>query len=208
MRIDPKAFGKLFLTGSIVLLPVAVTIGFLAWLLSTAESLFGSVIEPLLGSWYYPGMGMALGVVFVTLVGLMAQAYFFRKLLAWGEELLERIPLVKTVYGGVRDLLNMFHGGGDARRMSKVVRITLPGTQFRLIGFVTREDFGGLPDGIAGPDQIAVYLPMSYQIGGYTLILPRALVEPIDMSFEDAMRFTVTAGMSSTDSRPTPPETR
>jgi uncharacterized membrane protein len=204
MRFDPRSFGKLFLTGLVVLLPVAVTLAFLGWLLRTAESFFGRIIEPLLGSWYFPGMGMALGVVFVTVVGLLAQAYFFRKLIEMSEGLLERIPLVKTVYGGVRDLIGLFHGDGT-RRMSKVVRVRLPGTEFHLIGFVTREDFEGLPRGIAGPQQVAVYLPMSYQIGGYTVIMPRDHVEPIDMSFEDAMRYTVTAGLSSTDARPPEP---
>ena len=67
-----------------------------------------------------------------------------------------------------------------------------------LIGFVTREDFRGTPFGLADADTVAVYLPMSYQIGGYTVLLPRRLIEPIDMSVEDALRFAVTAGMSRT----------
>lgn len=48
-----------------------------------------------------------------------------------------------------------------------------------------------------GTDQVAVYLPLSYQIGGYTLLVPRSAVKPVDMSLEDAMRFTLTAGLSS-----------
>ena len=203
MKYHPKRLGQIFLTGLVVLLPVTVTLAFLWWLLSGAESFFGAVIEPLLGKWYYPGMGMALGVVFVLLVGVLAQAYFFRKLLAWGDSLLERIPLVKTVYGGVRDLLALFQGDQESK-FRKVVRVRIPNTEFHLIGFVTREDFTGLPAGLAGPDMIAVWLPLSYQIGGYTVILPRNQVEPLDISFEDALRFTVTAGLSVKDSRHDP----
>jgi uncharacterized membrane protein len=70
-----------------------------------------------------------------------------------------------------------------------------------VLGFVTREDFGTMPVGLGGPDVVAVYLPMSYQIGGYTVLLPRRLVEPVDMSVEDALRFTVTAGMSQIPAR-------
>jgi uncharacterized membrane protein len=62
---------------------------------------------------------------------------------------------------------------------------------------VTREDFTDQPPALApAKDTVAVYLPMSYQIGGFTIFLPRSQVEPVDMSMEDAMRFTLTDGMS------------
>jgi uncharacterized membrane protein len=190
-----KRFGQIFLTGLVVLLPVTVTVAFMLWLLAGAENVFGDLIQPLLGERYYPGMGMLLGIAFVFTVGLLAQVYFVRKLLDWGNALVARIPLVKTVFGAVRDLVGLFHG--DERRFNKVVRVRIPGTQMHLIGFVTREDFSGLPAGLAGPGMIAVWVPLSYQIGGYTLIMPRDQVEPLDMPFEDAMRFAVTAGLSS-----------
>jgi uncharacterized membrane protein len=195
MQFQPRRLGSIFLTGLIVLLPVTVTVVFLWWLLTTAEEFFGALITPWLGDWYRPGMGMGLGVVLVFVTGLLAQVWFIRQLLGWGDSLLERIPLIKTIYGGVRDILELFQTDPN-KRFQKVVRVRWPGTDMYLIGFVTREDFSGLPDGIAGPDMVAVYLPTSYNIGGYTLIMPRALLEPLDMSFEDAMRFAVTAGLS------------
>jgi uncharacterized membrane protein len=73
--------------------------------------------------------------------------------------------------------------------------VTIGDTPLRLIGFITREDFGDLPVGIGGDDAVAVYLPMSYQIGGFTTMVPRSAVQPVDMSIEQAMRFAVTAGM-------------
>jgi uncharacterized membrane protein len=190
-----KRLGQIFLTGLVVLLPVTVTVLFLLWLLSGAESVFGEPIRAVLGERYYPGMGMALGVALVFGVGLLAQFYFVRKLIELGDELLERIPLVKTIYGGVRDLLAMFRTGAQ-RKFDKVVLVTLPGSRMRVMGFVTREDFAGLPAALGTDDAIAVYLPMAYMIGGYTVLVPRAQVEPVAMSFEDAMRFAVTAGLS------------
>jgi uncharacterized membrane protein len=85
--------------------------------------------------------------------------------------------------------------GGARSDLERVVSVPFgPG---RVIGFVTQENPRALgPE--AGSDLIAVYLPMSYQIGGYTVLLPRRLVEPVDMSVEDALRFAVTAGMSKT----------
>jgi uncharacterized membrane protein len=78
-----------------------------------------------------------------------------------------------------------------------VVSVTLPGTQMRLLGFVTRRDFAGLPEGVGRPAEIAVYLPMSYQIGGYMLMLPREQAVPVEMSREEAMKFVLTAGLKT-----------
>ena len=64
-------------------------------------------------------------------------------------------------------------------------------------GFVTRRDFSALPPNLGDEHTIAVYLPMSYQVGGYTLMLPRDAVEPLDMSVDEAMRYALTAGMST-----------
>lgn len=190
-----KRFSQIFLTGLVVLLPVTVTVIFLLWLLRGAESVFGDPIRVVLGANYFPGLGMLLGVVLVFVFGLLAQFYFVRKLIELGDDLLERIPLVKTIYGGVRDLLALFRGG--ERKFDKVVLVRLPGSAMRIVGFITREDWTGLPAALGANDSIAVYLPMSYTIGGYTVMVPRAQVEPIEMSFEDAMRFAVTAGLSS-----------
>jgi uncharacterized membrane protein len=91
-----------------------------------------------------------------------------------------------------------FFGGSDKGKFNKVVMVSLGGTGARILGLVTREDFGSLPAGIGGDDRVAVYLPMSYQVGGFTAIVPRSAIEQVEMSMEEAMRFAVTAGMSTT----------
>ena len=144
---------------------------------------------------YWPGMGVAAGLVLVFVIGALMRAWLFRKVFRWGERLVERIPLVKALYGSVRDLMGFF-SGSDTKAMRRAVMVTVGNTPLRLIGFITREDFGDLPVGIGSDDTVAVYLPMSYQIGGFTTMVPRSAVQPIDMSIEQAMRFAVTAGMS------------
>ena len=81
--------------------------------------------------------------------------------------------------------------------MGQVVTVTLHEGGPRLLGFLTRESLNDLPEGLGGEGTVAVYLPMSYQIGGYTLILPRSAVTPVEMGIEDAMRFAVTAGVKA-----------
>ena len=76
-----------------------------------------------------------------------------------------------------------------------MVSVQLPGIDMRLLGFLTRSDFSDMPKGVGNEDEMAVYLPMSYQVGGYTVLIPRKRVTPVPMSREEAMRFVLTAGL-------------
>ncbi|MGH8635764.1 MAG: DUF502 domain-containing protein, partial [Burkholderiales bacterium] len=105
------------------------------------------------------------------------------------------------VYGALKDLFGLFAGHEEGQAM-QVVSVRLPGSDMRALGFVSRADFSGLPEGIGREGEIAVYLPMSYQIGGYTLFMPRAQAVAVDMSREDAMKFILTAGLKSASSAP------
>ena len=87
------------------------------------------------------------------------------------------------------------------REIVRGVSVRLPGQEFEQIGFVTREDFSSLPLEPTVDEPVAVYLPMSYQIGGYTLFLPRSCLTPVDLSFEDGMKLVVT-GAVTRDSTP------
>ena len=203
---------RTFLTGLFVLLPIMVTLAIVMWLIGIAETVLGGFIRVLLpGNLYLPGMGLVVSLVLIFLVGIAMQAIFFRELINWLEDQLERIPLIKTVYSAVKDLTGFFsRAGSGARRFGQVVQVQLPGMPIRMLGFVTLEELDSV--GLAGADgdeSVAVYLPMSYQIGGYTVLLPRRLLTPVDMGMEEAMRFLITAGLSRTtepESRPTAAE--
>ena len=187
---------RTFLSGLAVVLPIVITIAVVLWLVSSAEKMLGMMMHWVLpdGSRLPRGAGFSAAIGLILFIGVLMEAYYFRRLMNWLEEILNRIPLVKTIYGAVRDLMSLFSKAGT-RKFSKVVMVKFPGIEARLVGFVTIEDFAGLA--IApGRDEVAVYLPMSYTIGGYTVFLPRSCLTPLDMSLEDAMRFVVTAGMS------------
>lgn len=186
---------RTFLSGLAVVLPLVITIAVLLWLVNATEATLGAIVRIFLpDDVYQPGLGLLVSLALVFAVGLLMEAVYFRRLMAWFEELLNRIPLVKTVYSAVRDLMSLFSKSGS-RKFSRVVMVKFPGTEAGLIGFVTIEDFTGLPIAPAA-DIVAVYMPMSYTIGGYTAFLPRAWLTPLDLSLEEAMRFVVTAGMS------------
>jgi uncharacterized membrane protein len=192
-----KSIGKIFLTGVFTVLPVVATIYLVIWVVTRVEGFLGRQLKLLIPEQHYhPGMGLAAAIVIIFVVGLLMRAWIFRQLIRLGEATLLRVPVVKVVYKALKDLFGMF-SADQAGEILQVVSVQYPGSQMKLLGFVTRSDFSDLPPGTAGADHVAVYLPMSYQIGGYTVLLPRDQVTPIGMAREQAMRFVLTAGMTS-----------
>jgi uncharacterized membrane protein len=188
-----KHLTAIFVQGLVAILPLAVTLLILYWLGSIAEETLGDAIRLMLPeSMYVPGMGVAAGLLLVFLAGLLVNAWGVPRLIKLGDHIAAKIPLVKTIYGSVRDLLGFF--SSTERRMSRVGLLRLGELNARMLCLITRERMDDLPPGLGGEGYITVFVPYSYQIGGLTLIVPREQVEPLEMGLEDAMRFVVTAG--------------
>ena len=198
-----RKIGRIFLTGLLTVLPLVVTVYFTVWLLNVMERFFGKQVMFLLpDEWYRTGMGLVLAIVVVFAVGVLMNGIVFRRLFGWTEWLLLEIPLVRSVYTALRDLLGLF--AQHKEPALQVVAVALPGN-IRLLGFVTRADFSDAPPGIAQPGEVAVYLPMSYQLGGYTVFVPKSALTPVDMSREEAMKFVLTAGLKAASPAVEPP---
>jgi uncharacterized membrane protein len=191
-----RKIGKLFIQGLVAILPVALTIYILYWLAVSAESILGSFIKFFIEDLYVPGMGVVVGFLIIVGVGVLLRLWIFHKIFELGEKILQKLPLVKSLYGSIRDLMNLFDTS-KKKEFSKVVMVTFANKDTQLIGLVTREDLSNLPDGIDNDQTIAVYLPMSYQMGGFTVFVPKTNVKPVDMSIEEAMRFALTAAVST-----------
>jgi uncharacterized membrane protein len=191
-----NTLGKLFLKGLAVVIPVVLTLAILWWMATGAERLLGGLLSRIMpAGWYVPGLGLLSGLAIIALVGLLSHVLIFQKLFEHWEGLVGRLPLIKTIYTAIKDFMGYF-STNQQQRFSKVVLVTLPGQDFQLLGFVTRETFQDLPFSPAGDQPVAVYCPMSYQIGGYTLYLSRSRLQPLNMPFEDAMRLAVTGGIT------------
>jgi uncharacterized membrane protein len=190
-----KRLISIFFQGLVAILPLAVTAFILAWLGSAVEQAFSVAIKWILpDEWYVMGMGVVCGVGVVFIVGLLVNIWGIPSLVRLGERFIDRIPLVKTIYGAVRDLLGFFSKSNGLGVVGNVVMVSIGDTGIRTIGLLTRDRFDDLPAGLGSEGSVAVYLPFSYQIGGFTVFVPRERVEPLDMRLEDAMRFIVTAG--------------
>lgn len=185
---------RLFFKGLGTIIPIALTVAIVFWLAGIAERGIGSLIKLVLpDSLYVTGMGLVGGIGVVLAIGLLSQIWLFRKIIDLGETVLDRMPIVKSVYRATKDFVEYF-SSDNAQRNSQAVMVRHPELGFGVMGFITREDFSTLPFGEEG--EVAVYLPLSYQVAGYTVFVPKAWCEPIDMPFEDSVRLILTAGMS------------
>lgn len=190
-----RSLRNIFLTGLAIVLPIVITVWIIWWIGVTFEKTLGGIYTVIFPpSLYFPGLGILMGIGLTFVVGLMTKAWLFRSVFDWWDSLLNRIPLVKTVYGAIQDFMSFVSGEANTK-FNRVVLVEFDQPSMKLMGFVTREDLSRLPDTV-DDDEVAVYFPMSYQVGGYTLFLPRSRLQPVDMKMEDAMRFVLTAGLS------------
>lgn len=191
------------LTGLVTTLPVVLTLYLLYWLAVSLESVLGGIIQLLTPERvYWPGMGLLAGVVVLFSIGLLMHAYIVQRLFARGEQLLYRTPLIKSVYRAIRDFFDYF-SLTNKKDFNQVVAVTLGDTGMQVIGFVTQANPERMPEDYRDEESILVYIPMSYMIGGYAVLMPKSAVRPLDMNMEEAMRFTLTAGVTGFTSPPT-----
>jgi len=187
---------NLLMKGLAGVLPIGLTIYLIVWLGTNIEAALRDLITFVLpGVHYWPGLGLIVGFLLLLGAGLVVNAYVVRWFLSQWDKFLEHIPLVKTVYGALRDLVKFLPSQNKRRDLRRVVVASFG--EARAIGFVTRESAPELESQSAADGIVGVYFPMSYQIGGYTLYLPRARLTALDIGVEEAMRLVLTGGMSA-----------
>lgn len=187
-----KLINQLFFKGLIVVMPVTLTIYLLVVISTKAENLFGDLIKDLLGpQLYIPGLGIALTVIAIIGVGILVSNFITGSIIKWVISKFEKVPFIKAIYSPLRDLMSLFAGGGEDK-MKKVVMVNFQKLGFRSLALVTRDEFSDLPEGAIEDDHIAVYIPMSYMLGGFTAIVPRSDVVEVDIPVEQAIKLAIT----------------
>jgi uncharacterized membrane protein len=176
-----------FVSGLIIVVPVALTL----WLLAALFVTIDSWTRVVLGAKGFPGLGLVATFLFVTLVGLLGSHFFTRRFVQAFGRLLERLPVVKMVYSAVKDMMNAFVG--PERRFDRPVLVDLqPGGTLRAVGFITRDSLAHL--GLT--EDVAVYFPQAYNFAGQVLIVRRSSVTAIEAPSSQVMTFIVSGGVS------------
>ena len=185
-----------FLKGVLILAPILVT----GWVIFTIfTKIDGWLGIPI------PGLGFLITILFIIAVGALGSNIFFTKIFTWFERAITRLPVVKLMYFSIKDLINSFVG--EKKMFNRPVMVALghlplgvetvappPGSDIKLMGFVTADTLEMIPE--AG-NRVAVYMPQSYNMGGYMMLVPRDRITPL-ASAESAklLAFIVSGGVA------------
>ncbi len=192
------AFRKWLLSGLLVVVPVVIT----AWVLDWVISLLDQTLLILPGSWHpdkllgyhIPGFGVLLALLILLLVGAAASNFFGRKLVDWWNLLLHRIPIVRSIYSGVKQVSDtVFSENGNAFRTAVLVQWPREGSW--TIAFVTGVPRGDTATHLPG-DYLSVYVPTTPNpTGGYFILLKASECIELRMSVDDALKYIVSMGV-------------
>jgi uncharacterized membrane protein len=190
--------GKLtrpFLKGFVGLLPISLSIYLIFWLIEKLEVISRALIDSFIPyAESIPGLSLIIIVAFIYLFGLLLSSSFFSHLFRLVQLPFKNIPLVKSIYSAVEDLMFYFgQSGGEGK--GKVVKVYLKSLDIELIGLMTQEDLTKIDSKELSKDRVAVFIPLSYALGGYTLFVKKEDVTILSMRVEKAMKLAITAWM-------------
>lgn len=181
-----------FITGLFVVVPLGITIFILKFLFNFADGILGSYLDSLLSAIleseaHIPGLGMLTGFIVIYLSGLLATNVMGNRMLKWSDQLLSRIPLVKSIYSSSKQLTQVFKEGKTSYR--RAVFVEWPRVGVRAVGFVTAEVERN------GEKLVVVYVPtMPNPTSGFALFFNESDVYESGMTVEEAVKFVVSGG--------------
>jgi len=184
------AFGR----GVVVLVPLVITAWVLGILFNAVDGIISPVVDHFLGR-HIPGLGFISMVVLIFIVGGLSRNLIGRTVFKWFEHLISSIPLARTIYSALKEVINAFQPGKRGRSFREVVLIEYPRPGLSTIGFVTNEiviGTGGQP----ANDTLSVYIPNPPNpTSGFLVLVPRDSAHVLDMSVEDGLKLVLSGGI-------------
>lgn len=189
-----KIFKNYFVTGIIVIVPLLVTYTVIRALVNTIGKLFAQLPTNLQPQTYIPFFGVEIIIAFVLiiLIGFLVSNFLGRKFIGIGEKILAKIPIVKTIYQGVKQLTTGIVS--DKKMFSKVVLIQYPVRNLHQIGFVTGEDKHFVKN-TQGQKMLKIFIPTTPNpTSGFFCIVPESEIQYLDLTADEAFRLIISAG--------------
>lgn len=184
---------KNFINGILTIVPILL-VGYVIYkTFMFLDSILGNLLKPYLKNDYIPGIGLLTTLVLITLLGWLSTMFISGKVIRIIERILDHTPIVKTIYSVIKDTIHSFIG--EKKSFSKVALITIPGTELKSLGFITAEELENFYSPLK--EYVAVYIPQTFQVAGFTLLIPKTQVQTIDVKTEDAMKFILSGGMTT-----------
>ena len=190
---------RYFVAGLLVWIPLGITLWVLKLLVDIMDQslllLPGLLHSEALFGFHVPGLGILLTLAIVLFTGALAANFFGRQLLSLGHDLLTRIPIVRSIYGGVKQISDtLFSPEGKAFRRAVLVRYPHAGTW--TVALVTGTPEHEVAD-ILGREQISVFVPTTPNItAGFFLVVPRSETIELDMTVDAALKYIISMGVA------------
>lgn len=180
-----------FLTGILVIVPIGLTAWILYWIFTAIDALLQPVIEPVLGR-PVPGVGFGITIVLIYLVGVIASNVGGKRLIRYGESLLAKVPVVRPLYSGIKQILESFSTPGEAGLMQPVL-IEFPRKGVWTMGFITNESTTQ-----SGETQLNIFIPTAPNpMSGFLQIVREDEVIRTNIPVEEALKMIISAGRVS-----------
>ena len=188
-----------FITGIVVLVPIGITLYLTKFFISISSRLIPKEINP--NSYLpfsIPGLEIILSVIFITLVGGLSLSFIGKKILQLVNDLFKRIPILRTIYSAIGQMTESFTKSDNKQK--SVVLLEYPRKGVWAVGFATKENKGEMAQK-TGKNLINVFVPTTPNpTSGFLLMFPIEDVIYLNMSFEEASKFIVSAGTSNKNS--------
>jgi uncharacterized membrane protein len=181
-----------FLRGIGVIIPLGLTYWFFQALLNGIDGIFSPVLSQWIGM-RIPGLGFLTMLALILIVGLLTRNLVGRIFVSWFETILHSIPLVRSVYGAIKDLVGAFNVGGKSKTFRLVIMIEYPRRGLYCIGFVTNESvFTGPPPA----EMYHVYIPNPPNpTSGFLALVPKTEAIPLALSIEEGLKLVLSGGI-------------
>lgn len=192
-----KLWFNFFLKGLLVVAPISISVYCIVLIVVFVEKLTQQGISKLFViDFQFPGLGILFAIILITVIGMVMHTLVAQKLYGLLQQVIAKLPVLKTIYFAIEDFMGFFADQSSESTNKKVVLVSLA-EDIVVIGIVTNEN----PEHVVHATvsgKIAVYLPMSYQIGGYTIFVDKSRLRETDLSVEDGMKLSMTAWMKKT----------
>ena len=186
-----------FITGIVVLVPIGITLYLTKFFISISSKLIPYDLNPNnYLPFAIPGLEIILSVIFITFVGGLSLSFIGKKILQLFNDLLRKIPILRTIYSAIGQMIETFAPKRGSPKKS-VVLIEYPRKGSWAVGFATKENKGEISKKVK-TDLINVFVPTTPNpTSGFLLMFPKDEVVYLDMTFEEASKFIVSAGTST-----------
>lgn len=194
----PNRLGRYFLNGLVTLLPLIITVYVFRLVLGFADNLLVGPFKPFLGNLNVPGLGLIITIVFIILIGFFTTNIVFKKALESAEQVLLRIPLVKSVYSTVKQVNDLLFLQNETKSFQRVCAIEYPRKGLYSLGFLTGAAAHEFKKH-SKEELVNVFIPNTPSPAtGFFVVVPRQEVILLNMPLDSAIKLIVSGGVLTT----------